>query len=234
MLRGRLLISSGIHLAAAVLLVILPTRPPRPVPSEPEIGVSLLATEIRFHSDPAPAQIPKPRPKEIEVQSKPMSDEDPIMDFQKAPTEPKLDLPEARHFREPQTDFELPKRARLSMARKIETPRSEQTTSATEVSNPSDAPSEPSPIQGINKPPPYPRVARVRAWEGAVTLAIEIRQDGTAGDIRIESSSGYQVLDQAAVDAARAWRFNPARHNGQAVSATLKIKVEFKLTEENK
>ena len=43
--------------------------------------------------------------------------------------------------------------------------------------------------------PAYPEVARQHGWEGTVTLHLELRADGTVGDVQVARSSGHEVLD---------------------------------------
>lgn len=45
----------------------------------------------------------------------------------------------------------------------------------------------------------YPRIAQRRNWEGKVLLAFHITRDGNIKNIKINHSSGYNVLDQAAM-----------------------------------
>ena len=46
----------------------------------------------------------------------------------------------------------------------------------------------------------YPSIARMNRWEGRVVVHVSVRQDGQLVDPEVEESSGYSVLDQAAVD----------------------------------
>ena len=49
----------------------------------------------------------------------------------------------------------------------------------------------------------YPEAARRDRVHGKVQLVFSMQRDGTVTDVRIESSSGYSVLDQAAIDTIR-------------------------------
>jgi protein TonB len=47
----------------------------------------------------------------------------------------------------------------------------------------------------------YPRMAMRRGWQGEVILAFHLQADGTIVNARIAQSSGYSVLDRAALKA---------------------------------
>ncbi len=85
------------------------------------------------------------------------------------------------------------------------------------------------PVPRYNPRPEYPREARKFGWEGTVLLIIQVLPDGNTGKIEIKESSGYSVLDQAAVQAIRGWRFTPAQRQGISVPATIELPVIFKL-----
>ncbi len=67
-----------------------------------------------------------------------------------------------------------------------------------------------------NRPPPYPVEAEVRGEHGAVTLLIHVSESGVASAIDVLESSGYEILDQAAVAAVRKWHFHPAHERRTA------------------
>ena len=55
--------------------------------------------------------------------------------------------------------------------------------------------------------PKYPDVARWRRWAGKGIFRCKLRPDGTVSSVEIRKSTGYNVLDQAAIAALRQWRF---------------------------
>jgi protein TonB len=60
-----------------------------------------------------------------------------------------------------------------------------------------------------------------------VMLRIFVDAGGLPGRIELEASSGYERLDQAALDAVRHWKFVPARRGQEAVSAWVIVPISF-------
>ena len=80
----------------------------------------------------------------------------------------------------------------------------------------------------ISRPPPvYPREAMRRGIGGSVRVQVTVAPDGSVERMDVAQSSGNRYLDRAAMDAVRRWRFKPAMRNGQPVSETVVIPVDF-------
>jgi len=77
--------------------------------------------------------------------------------------------------------------------------------------------------------PDYPRESRQRGEQGEVSLELDVDEHGAVGDVRVIRSSGYPLLDEAAVRAARAARFTPAKSAGRSVSSAARLTLEFRL-----
>lgn len=77
--------------------------------------------------------------------------------------------------------------------------------------------------------PDYPRRARQRGEEGEVTLEIRVDAEGRVDSVEVVGSSGFADLDEAAVRAARAARFTPARSGDRSVASTARLKLAFRL-----
>ncbi len=88
-----------------------------------------------------------------------------------------------------------------------------------------DAP--PRPRKSIR--PDYPKGARLRGEQGDVQLEIEVTAQGTVVAVVIVASCGFPELDEAAVKAARAARFTPARRGRQPVASKARITLKFRL-----
>lgn len=82
----------------------------------------------------------------------------------------------------------------------------------------------------LNNPPPaYPAISRRLGEQGQVVIAALISKDGVASQTRVEQSSGFQRLDQAALETVRRWRFVPGRRAGVAQDMWFRIPISFSL-----
>lgn len=75
--------------------------------------------------------------------------------------------------------------------------------------------------------PSYPQNARSARVMGVVTVYIEVDQNGAVSTV--QSTSGPALLRQAAMDAARRWKFRPTLIDGQPVRVTGFINFNFTL-----
>jgi len=83
-----------------------------------------------------------------------------------------------------------------------------------------------------NSRPPYPPSARRAGQEGRVVLLLQISETGDVVDASVAQSSGFPLLDNAAVKQALArWHFKPAMRGGKAVASAIRFAVVFKLNE---
>jgi protein TonB len=78
--------------------------------------------------------------------------------------------------------------------------------------------------------PPYPEAARRQGVEGTVILLVKVLADGRAGEVKVKGSSGSAFLDDAALTAARGWKFVPAMRGPVPVEAWVEVPVKFELT----
>jgi TonB family protein len=77
--------------------------------------------------------------------------------------------------------------------------------------------------------PVYPEPARAARIEGAVVLEVEISKEGVVESVRLVS--GHALLAQAAVDAAKQWRYKPMLLNGEPVAVITTVTVNFPFRE---
>jgi len=75
--------------------------------------------------------------------------------------------------------------------------------------------------------PAYPQTARAAGVQGVVILEIVIGADGAVSDARVLRS--IPLLDQAALDAVRQWRYEPTLLNGVPTSVIMTATVNFSL-----
>ena len=76
----------------------------------------------------------------------------------------------------------------------------------------------------------YPEPAVRRGWQGSLKLDFTIKKDGTISDIRLEKSSNYPVLDEAAITAIRlSAPFPPFPENFSVDDLTIKAQFEYNL-----
>ncbi len=79
----------------------------------------------------------------------------------------------------------------------------------------------------FNRPPRYPDGAWARREHGRVVLRIHVRPDGLVGGIETLQSSGFADLDEAAIGAARRWRFIPQLRDGKPVASSRDQAMDF-------
>jgi TonB family protein len=79
------------------------------------------------------------------------------------------------------------------------------------------------------KAPTYPKPAKKNKIHGKVVLEIVVQRDGSVGDVALiwGCPKGWG-LEQAAAEAARQWRFEPALRDGVPVDVSTSITVEFR------
>jgi TonB family protein len=91
------------------------------------------------------------------------------------------------------------------------------------------------PGRGVTSPrlkkevrPHYSERAKAEKIEGEVLMECVVKADGTVGDIKITKSLDPD-LDQAAVDAAKQWEFEPGTRDGKPVAVLVTIAMAFTL-----
>ena len=77
--------------------------------------------------------------------------------------------------------------------------------------------------------PVYPAIARASGTQGTVVLQATISRNGTIENLRVVS--GPAMLQQAAMDAVKEWRYRPYLLSGEPVEVETTVNVVFKLQE---
>ena len=85
------------------------------------------------------------------------------------------------------------------------------------------------PDYGLNPKPRYPKSARRRGYEGTVLLRVLVLEDGKVGKIELSGPSGYQVLDESALEAVKKWVFIPGKKAGKEISSWVEVPIKYQL-----
>ncbi|CAD5110171.1 energy transducer TonB [Zestomonas carbonaria] len=188
----------------------------RPEPVLPEVPVEIPPMTIEF-TTPAPPVIEPPPPEPIpEPVVEPPPPPPPVVDelATKPPPKPKP----------------KPKPAPPPPPKPVEPPPAPPK----EVAPPPPAPAPvipPSANAGYlrNPAPEYPSLAQRRGWEGTVLLRVHVLANGKPSDIQVQTSSGRDVLDQAAIRAVKRWSFVPAKRGDVAQNGWVSVPIDFRL-----
>ncbi len=65
--------------------------------------------------------------------------------------------------------------------------------------------------------------------EGMVMLKVLVGREGSVLRMEVAQSSGHELLDRAASEAVKNWRFVPARRGDSAVDEWVQVPVAFHL-----
>ncbi len=133
------------------------------------------------------------------------------------PPPPKLAMPPPPYIPPPEVQVQVPVQAPPTI------------TAVTSVKPPEDVRTPPVVNAKSCDEPPYP-AASLRANEtGIVSLRILVGVDGKVLDSKVERSSGFRRLDEAARAGLSLCKFRPATVNGKAEQAWARIEYEWKI-----
>lgn len=199
-----------VHVAALALTLAHSTEPlPEPETITPPTIVGIMLPPPETKPQPVPESEPQPKPK---PQQKPQPTPKPLA----AP------LPKA-----PPSD------KAVSTPKVQPTPPPVATAKATSAKTAPATPTIQPPsaeAQGLNnKAPIYPQLSRKKKEQGTVLLLILVKADGTVGEIKLQTSSGYSRLDQAAKQAVKRWQFQPAQQDGKNIDFWYELPLKFQL-----
>ncbi len=85
------------------------------------------------------------------------------------------------------------------------------------------------PRGGYQVRPAYPSRARSLGIQGTTLLHVLVSDSGRVAEVVVKQSAGHPDLDQAAADAVRRWRFEPARRGSDPVEMWVELPFEFRL-----
>lgn len=195
----------------------------RPEPVLPEVPVEIPPMTIEFAAATPPPQpvVEPPPPAPIVESPPPVVDELAVKPPPKpVPPKPKPQPPKSKPEPKPEPKPVEP----VPTPPKVEAP---------------PAPPAPKPVAQTpasanaaylrNPAPEYPSLAQRRGWEGTVLLRIRVLPNGKPADIQIQTSSGRDVLDKAAVKAVQRWSFVPAKRGDVAQEGWVTVPLDFRL-----
>ncbi|MEJ2655770.1 MAG: energy transducer TonB [Desulfobacterales bacterium] len=85
------------------------------------------------------------------------------------------------------------------------------------------------PIYRSNPSPEYPRIARIRGYQGIVLLDVLVNDDGEVDDVKIFRTSGHPILDRAAKSSVKQWLFEPGMIGDKKVGMWVRVPIRFEL-----
>ncbi|MFN7121982.1 MAG: energy transducer TonB, partial [Hydrogenophaga sp.] len=82
----------------------------------------------------------------------------------------------------------------------------------------------------LNNPrPPYPPLSKRLGEQGKVVVRVYIEVDGTATRAEVRQSSGFERLDQTAVQTVLRWRYVPGKRAGVPEAMWFNVPINFVL-----
>jgi TonB family protein len=85
------------------------------------------------------------------------------------------------------------------------------------------------PQKVVDAKPAYPPIAQAARVQGVVILEITIAPDGSVTDAKVLRS--IPLLDQAALDCVKQWKYEPTQINGTPVPVIMTVTVNFAMQE---
>lgn len=80
-----------------------------------------------------------------------------------------------------------------------------------------------------NPAPEYPEAAMDRGLEGKVLMKVHVQPNGKPDTINVTKSSGYSILDDAAVRTVKQWSFVPAMRGKTPIAGWVTVPIAFNL-----
>lgn len=214
--------SLAAHAAAAVAIVVIPLTAEVELPAPAPLSRALHVLEVK--PMPVPPPVGGPR---VHRTPAPNADAAPVS----APStiDPEPDVQPSGNAELPPTEGGLPFGAAIGSIGGVPV--------AGPPPTPPPAPPPPGPVRvghGIREPkkihhvpPVYPAIARSAGVQGTVVLEAIIDERGVVDNVRVLRS--VTLLDKAAIDAVRSWRYTPTLLSGVPVPVLLTITVNFQL-----
>lgn len=233
------LLSAALH-AALLSFVSMPTRAPMVEPSSIRVslhGALPSQTESAAQADDAPAQ---KNTAPAQTETTPVQTDTPPIQKPAAPARPRRE-PTREQARPKDAPQQRREPAQKNVSSQTDAPQQQSITSQQGASHsemasaPQSAPAAPSgvgaraiaelPDVSVTKrvQPDYPAPSRRRRDEGTVVIVARV-DGGRVVSLSVERSSGHAALDEAALRAARGWRFSEASPFAVRMPFTFKIR----------
>lgn len=143
----------------------------------------------------------------------------------------------------PKVDFKpLPPPVAIPVDISVEAPPSEtapgidpnavrKATTSAPTQNTATIPPRSNPRRPVTQPE-YPPTSKRLGEAGTVIMLLTVNEEGKVTDAKIDTSSGFERLDEAALkEALRTWKLLPGTVGGKPVAMQYKFKVVFKITD---
>lgn len=206
-------------LHALVLLAFARVSVPEQAVQPPVLQGALVQAAAAIQPEPVAEQVPLPEPKPTEPAPQPTPVPEPL---------PVTADGEWSHQPEPVPEPQKPEPLLQQQTELPPEPAEKPQEPAPPASAPVTAPR--ADASHLNNPaPPYPRLSRRLREEGTVLLQLLIEADGRISELEVFQSSGFPRLDQAALEAVRQWRFEPARQGDTAIAYRYQQPITFQL-----
>lgn len=196
------LLQRAIEVVVPAQVLVEWVAPPPPAPPAPQIAPQ--PTPPKPVLKPAP--VPPPRPRMV-PRPAPLPEPQPLAVEQAAPSAP-------------------------AVAAVVPAPVAPPPTPVAPPAPPAPAPAVVQPSSSAaylnNQPPPYPAMSRRLGETGRVVVRVLIGTDGRAMEAQIQKSSGYERLDQVALETARdRWRYVPGTRGGVPEAMWFNVPINF-------
>ncbi|MDR5170955.1 energy transducer TonB [Methylobacillus flagellatus] len=229
-----LIATVAIHAAVFAALIAVSTREPHKEEAAPPIMVSLVKSpepipEVAI-TEPEPQPQPKPPEPKPKPKPKPKVVDKPVPIEAPQPVEQVEEVKEEVSEPQPQEVKQAPSQAPVQdkpvVAEKVEPVKPPE---------PKDQPIPEVAISGVSyshqEIPVYPAMSRRLGEQGVVMLRILISEAGVPETIQIETSSGSERLDKAALEATKKSRFNPYKRNNKPMKVSVIAPVRFSISD---
>lgn len=221
---------------AAALAVGLQIAVAVSLPKESSIQMSTPVPEplaVELVAPPAVAHIAKPAAPPAPAKTDPAPQKTSTVPVPKAPVVTTPDASPSKLAKQkasslqppPPTPSRNPPRTQEKTSHDAAPPRPERTAEAAQRG--ARAVKEATPDYLSNPSPDYPAQARRQGWTGTVVLRVQVDAGGGVRDVRLVTSAGHKVLDDAARKAVLGWRFDPAKRNGVPVVSWVDVPIRF-------